>query len=282
MQSYLPAKFIQGKRITENPLVSVITACYYAGHTLQATIDSLRSQTDQRYELIIVDGGSTDNTDKLITDNLPDIDFWISEPDGGMYEAMNKGASVARGMYLSFLNADDTYLPDTIRQVVSCESFGEASVIHGNMIKIKEIDGKKYQRIERPNPEFMPQGMGIFHPSSFVLASAFQQIGGYDTQYKLAADYALFLALWQKGERFHYLDAPLANFSLGGASNAGCGSYREAIQIQKSFRTGTALKTTRLLWKCRFKKLARKFVFALAKITGTLAWIQDNQKSRWA
>ncbi len=282
MQANSNAKFNLGLRNTESPLVSVITVCFNAASSLQATIDSLNIQTDKRFEYILIDGGSTDGTKELITANLSAIDLWISEPDGGMYYAMNKGAAAARGKYLSFLNADDSYLPHTISRIVSCAKFGTAPVIHGNMNKIKEIDGKIYHRVERPNPEFMPSGMGIFHPTCFVLESAFRQIGGYDTRYNLAADYALVLALWQKGQHFEYIDSPLANFSLGGASNSGCGTYSEAIQIQKRYGTGTALKTTALLWKCRVRKFARKSAYILAKATGTMAWIKNKQKSRWA
>ncbi len=282
IQQAVKSAFHKGNRTTSQPLISVITACFNAAGSLQNTIDSLSVQTDNRFEFIIVDGNSSDHTLDIIKANLDKIDFWISEPDRGMYDAMNKGASIARGTYLSFLNADDAYLKETINHVVTCAGFGDASVIHGNMIKVRDIDGQTYHREEFPNPSDMLRNMGVFHPSSFILASSFWKMDGYDTQYRLAADYNLFLGLWYKGENFQYINKPLAYFALGGLSNTGCGTYLEAVQMHKAHKTGNALRATRLLWKCRLKRISYRIVIFLANATGTQEWVRAKQKSRWA
>ncbi len=264
------------------PAISIITAAYNASTTLAATIDSVRSQISDAYEFIIVDGGSKDGTVEVLRHHDAHIDHWVSAPDEGMYDAMNKGAALAKGQYVSFLNADDRYFPHTIAEVVKhMENHPNADVIHGNMVKVKELDGQIYEREERPRPEFMPQGMGIFHPATFVKKACFDALGGYDTAYRLAADYAFFLQLWQQQLGFSYIDMPLAYFSLGGASNVGCGTYREAAAIQERYHTGYAAQTKLLLRKCERKKSYRNFIFGMARITKTTWLLNRVLKRRW-
>lgn len=263
------------------PAVSVITVCYNAAESLPATIASVAAQASQNYEFIIADGASTDGTVEILEKNDALIDRWVSAPDGGIYDAMNRGAVMARGRYLAFLNADDRYLHQTVERVIEAMEADGPDVIYGNMIKVRNLEGENFEREEKPNVDYMPQGMGIFHPAAFVKREAFEAAGGYDTAYRLAGDYALFLKLWAEGRSFKYIDAPLAYFSLGGASNAGCGTYEEAVHIQKKYRTGTAGKTRRQLWKCRFKKAVRSLAFSAAKITGTTAVLNRVVKRRW-
>ncbi len=264
------------------PTVSVITVCYNAASTIQRTIDSVAGQTDSDYEFIVIDGGSTDGTVEILKENDAVIDRWVSGPDGGIYDAMNRGAKRARGRYLAFLNADDRYLPHTVQRVKEVIDRGEeCDVIYGNMIKVRSLGDEVFEREERPDLGRMPKGMGIFHPAAFVKRTVFEAVGGYDTRYKLAADYALFLQLWKEGRSFRHVDAALAFFSLEGVSNAGCGTYREAVEIQKKYRTGTAGNTQRLLWKCRLKKFLRNTVFAAAGLTGTTGVLNRAVRRRW-
>lgn len=264
------------------PLVSIITVCYNAKQSLPQTIASVAAQSHGDYEFIVIDGASQDGSVRVLEENDHLIDRWISAPDKGIYDAMNKGADLAGGHYLAFLNADDRYLPHTIAKVAEKLNLDVPDVLYGNMIKVREIDGQAYEKEEKPRLEFMPQGMGIFHPAAFVKKLAFETAGKYDTTYRLAADYALFLKLWQEGKSFSYLDAPLAYFSLGGASNAGCGTYAEAVEIQKKYNTGYASQTQKLFWKCRAKKHLRTIIFGLARITGTTPFISRALKRKWA
>lgn len=262
-------------------MISIITVCYNAADSLPSTIASVAEQTANGYEFIVVDGGSKDGTINILTENDALIDRWISAPDRGIYDAMNKGAAMARGRYLAFLNADDRYLDHTVERVLEALSNDSPDVLHGNMIKLRALEGEIFEREEKPNPAHMPQGMGIFHPATFVKREVFQAAGGYDTAYRLAADYALFLKLWTEGRSFKYMDVPLAYFSLGGASNAGCGTYEEAVRIQKMYRTGTAGKTLRQLWKCRVKKAVRSILYSAASLTGTTRVLNRAVQQRW-
>ncbi len=270
-----------GVPIDQPPLVTVITVCYNAAKTLEQTLLSVKSQRYQNFEFIVVDGASTDETLDILRAHDTDIDRWISEPDGGIYDAMNKGAALARGEFLAFLNADDRYLLDTLYYLAKAAKGHSAAVFHGNMVKERVIDGAVYHREEKPNPNFMPRGMGIFHPTCFVKRAEFGAVGGYNTRYRLAADYDLFLRLWQKGLVFHHIDKALAVFSLGGVSNAGCGTYSEAVEIQRLNKTGTSKKTMILLWKCRMKNAARRIVFAAARLTGQEERLNKKISGRW-
>jgi hypothetical protein len=149
------------------------------------------------------------------------------------------------------------------------------------MVKERNIQGKIYTREERPHPEMMPRRMGVFHPSSFVKASLYREMKGFDLRYKLAADYDLFLKIWQSGATFHYISQPLAVFSLTGVSNTSCDSYAEALKIQQRNKTGTASGAFGLLWKCRVKKVARKVVFGLANALGLERFIRSKQIKNW-
>lgn len=263
------------------PIISVITVCRNAGLTLPRTIQSIAVQTDRRFEYILVDGQSTDGTLKIVEAYGEHIDTWVSEADSGIYDAMNKGARLAKGEYLAFLNADDRYFPDTIETVIRHILETNADVYHGNMVKERIIQGKIYTREERPNPEMMPRGMGIFHPSSFVKASLYKEMNGFDLRYKLAADYNFFLRLWQSGASFQHIDQALSVFSLAGVSNTSCNTYAEAIKIQKRNKTGTAVSTIGLLWKCRVKRALRKVTFGLADVLGLQGIVRSRQLKKW-
>lgn len=263
------------------PMVSIITVAYEAASTLEATIASVREQSSSDYEFIIIDGGSGDASVEILRKHEPHIDRWLSEPDRGIYDAMNKGAALASGSYLAFLNADDRYLPNTIERVVHCIRERQPDVVYGNMVKARDLGSGEMQRLERPRLEDMPRTMGVFHPATFVKKSAFEALGGYDTRYKLAADYELCLKLWQGGYRFEYIDHALAIFSMEGLSNAGCGTYAEAVDIQTRHQTGHADATRLLLRKCKRKQQLRKILFGLARASGTEGWLKRLIERRW-
>lgn len=274
-----------GKRVLDGPetpaLISIVTVCYNTEETIERTILSVAAQSDQHFEFIVIDGHSKDRTIEILREHDAHINRWISEPDQGIYDAMNKGAALATGIYVAFLNADDFYLPETIRKVRSVILERSPDVIHGNIIKEREINGEKYQREEAPNPDMMPSGMGIFHPATFVKMEIFRATGGFDTRYRLAADYDLMLRLWLGGKQFYYINKPLTIFSIAGVSNAGCGTYAEAVQIQTEHGTNTARQTKKLLRKCRRKKFLRTWAFRVARWTGTTSIIEKNQKNKW-
>lgn len=260
--------------------MSVITACYNASQTLQHTIDSLNDQ-GQRFEHIVVDGNSSDGTLQVLRSNEKRITSWISEPDQGMYDAMNKGAQMASGDWLAFLNADDRYPKGVIDSVLNEASRVDSDIIYGDLIKRRPLDDEVFERVEKPDLRGMKAGMSIFHPATFIKRDLFNDLMGYNTQYKLAADYDLFLRAYLASASFHYLPRPLAVFYVGGLSNTGCGTYSEAATIQEIYNTGYSTNTWKLFRKCQRKRQLRRIVFSLSRLPGGKSLLRAFIGKRW-
>lgn len=120
------------------PLVSIVTVSYNSADTIEQTIQSVTKQTYPNIEYIIIDGGSRDGTVEIIKRYQDKISFWISEPDMGIYDAMNKGISYAKGDYIGIINSDDWYELDAIEKIVS-KIKEDPIIIYGNMMCEKEI-----------------------------------------------------------------------------------------------------------------------------------------------
>jgi len=216
-----------------NPLLSVITVSYNSAETIAATLNSLREQSCKDFESIVIDGNSKDGTQNIIQSFGDVVKQFISEPDKGIYDAMNKGIDLAKGRYVSFLNSDDRYLRNTIQTIL--EQHTDAGIFYGNMIKERKLSGKVYTRTERPDLPKMEQTMSIFHPSTFVKSDLFRTMGKFSLKYNIAADYQWFLRAYIEGVSFEYIDSSLSVFRVGGVSNFSCDSYSEAAEIQKEF-----------------------------------------------
>jgi len=205
--------------IKSTPIVSVITVCYNAVNTLEHTIKSVIQQSYPKIEYIIIDGCSNDGTVEIITKYDNYISKWLSEPDKGMYDAMNKGIQISNGELIAFINADDWYEKDVITYVVSnYQKVPGADVIHGNEIR-RSREGRLLW-IRRPNQNYknLIKGMTLFHPTCFITSKSYNQWGLYDIKYSLAADYELLLRFYLKGAYFCHVDKALANFRVGGLS----------------------------------------------------------------
>jgi glycosyltransferase involved in cell wall biosynthesis len=209
---------------TNAPLISVITVCLNAETHIARAMDSVLSQTYTNLEHIIVDGASADRTLEVICDREPLYDghlTWISEPDKGLYDAMNKGVALARGGLIGILNADDSYESDALEHVTSrwLESPG-AGVIHGSD---RTIDAAGETRV-RNTPDLvtlraMQRDHIIHHHASFVTRETYERVGHYDLRHPIAADYDFFLRCAESGIKFVRVDRILSNFSLQGVSH---------------------------------------------------------------
>lgn len=116
------------------PLISIITVTYNAEKTLLRTLESVKAQTYQNIEHIIIDGGSTDGSLRIIQANEDAIAYWCSEPDHGIYDAFNKGVVLASGEYIGILNADDYYEPDQLKNAVAALINSGAPFVHGDIV----------------------------------------------------------------------------------------------------------------------------------------------------
>lgn len=195
--------------------VTVVTAVLNdAGH-IEQTILSVISQTDIEIEYIIVDGGSKDGTLELIGKYKDKISLLISEPDRGVYDAMNKGIKYSTGDFVYFLNSGDVLLNPSILSKIKLEEIKERNaIIYGNVV----VAYGNIEALEKPRPFFNSKmkfkGIGICHQSIFFPGKLIRN-EKYDLSYKIAADYDLVYRLWRKGTEFLYRDLTIAKYDWG-------------------------------------------------------------------
>lgn len=210
-------------------LVSVITPCYNSSSTIEKTLECMENQTYKNLEYIIIDGGSTDDTLKIIErhrDRLPKNLKLVSEKDNGIYDAMNKGVQLAQGSLIGIVNSDDWYEDDTVEQVVKNYRGNQYEVIYGMQ---RNFSGDKEKSTFIYHHDFLPEQM-ITHPTCFVTAAAYKDFGLFDTRYRSAADYDLMLRFYEsKKVTFTPIMRVLSNFRLGGMSGSQTGVRENAI-----------------------------------------------------
>lgn len=195
--------------------VTVVTAVLNdAGH-IEQTILSVISQTDIEIEYIIVDGGSKDGTLELIGKYKDKISLLISEPDRGVYDAMNKGIKYSTGDFVYFINSGDVLLNPSILSKIKLEELKEKNaIIYGNVV----VAYGNIEALEKPRPFFNSKmkfkGIGICHQSMFFPGELIRN-EKYDLSYNIAADYDLAYRLWRKGTVFLYKDITIAKYDWG-------------------------------------------------------------------
>lgn len=204
--------------------LSIITPSFNAEKTIEKTLLSVIAQRHschlgEQLEYIVVDGGSTDGTLEILKRYETQIDRIISEPDRGAYDAMNKGIQQATGDIVGIINADDWYNDRIFDLVVQAfQSDPHLAVLYSPIDNYYEGE---YVATFRPgNLDKLPIRFTLNHPSCFIKKTAYDQVGLYNLQYKIAADYDLLLRLFLAGHRFTSLDRSLASYSLNGMSSS--------------------------------------------------------------
>lgn len=204
----------------KKPLVSVITVCYNSAEMLQRTIKSLRIQTYKEIEYIVIDGASKDNTLQVIKENQDIINLWISEPDNGLYFAMNKGLELANGDYVIFINAGDMfYLPDTLEKIFSNHQddvdiyYGDTMILAENL---KELGSRRLSPPKQLTKNSFRWGMTVCHQSIFIKRSIAPK---YDTSYRITADYDWVLSSIENAKKIVNTKQYISKFLSGGLSS---------------------------------------------------------------
>jgi glycosyltransferase involved in cell wall biosynthesis len=221
----------------DKPLISIITVIFNGEEFLEQTLQSVQNQSYDNIEYIIVDGGSTDSTLDIVKQYSSLIDYWVSEPDDGLYDAMNKGIALATGDIIGIINSDDWYEPDTVQNIVDAfQANPEAMIVHGNMRYISE-NGNTLVRKHKPSLFFLKYyGMSYMHPTMFVRKEEYER-HTYNSHLRSLADFQFILQTrLSNPTAIHYLDDTLANYRLGGVSTTlGLGkSLKEGLQARKS------------------------------------------------
>jgi glycosyltransferase len=204
--------------------ISIITTTYNSSKTISDCITSVNNQTYSDIEHIIIDGASIDNTIKII-DSLPNrVTTIISEPDKGIYDALNKGIHMATGDVIGFLHSDDIYASDkVISTVVDQFHQTSADVIYGDLNYVNKNNTKKIVRYWKScpfHPFLLKKGWMPPHSTFFAKRELYQRYGVFDTSFRISADYDLMLRFLKTRElNVHYIPEVLIHMRLGGQSN---------------------------------------------------------------
>ena len=208
-----PAGGGAGGRAVDGPLVSIVTPSYNQARFIEETILSVQGQTYPSVEHIVVDGGSTDGTLEILTRHA-DAVTWISEPDRGQSDAINKGLGMARGEILAYLNSDDTYLPTALETAVATFAQHPAIVVVYGDSNIIDEDGRRLKpRAARPF-DFADLLMGNYIPqtSTFFRREVLQTVGLFDVRLHYGMDYEYWLRVGARyPEGIRYVPVALAN-----------------------------------------------------------------------
>lgn len=209
-----------------NPLVSVITVVFNAAATIEHTIRSVIEQTYDNVEHIIIDGGSTDSTLNILQKYDGDIDYWLSEKDAGIYDAMNKGIALAKGDFIGMLNADDYFAdPSALEKIVLQFQANNVDAVFssldivdpGNLDRVR----RKY-RVSKFNKFMLRIGVMPPHPTFYCRKSCYEKAGPYRTDYRIAADFEMLTRLLIRYQiTWKYIDVTTVKMRSGGLSSRG-------------------------------------------------------------
>ena len=248
------------------PLVTIITVVYNNDRYLETTISSVLAQSYDNLEYIIVDGGSTDGTLDIIRQYEDRIDYWISEPDEGLYDAMNKGVGLAEGEIIGILNSDDLYFVDTVAWVVEAYRQQQPSVIYGSMRRfVDEENAIVTNRGDLSDRAFDTATIVINHPTCFVPRSLYQDFGGFKQEYEVGADRELMMRFHRQGVKFINLERSLS-LSLDWVA-------RPQTKVLSSIVKREIVQEYQLLSAHNVKKIAIAKVMGKKTLQGLRKWL---------
>lgn len=211
--------------------VSIITPCYNSEKTIRRTFDSMLHQTYQNIEYIVIDGGSTDSTLKIIKEyeRLFPFEFkYISEPDNGIYDAMNKGIKMSGGDIIGIVNSDDYYELDALESIINQYHGEKNRILYGIQRNIK--NGTVIKAFINHHTQL--RSLMITHPTCFVTKNLYNEIGLYNTSFKSSADYEWMLRVFDLyPDCFVPIYKVISNFEVNGMSSTQRG-VRETLKIR--------------------------------------------------
>jgi glycosyltransferase involved in cell wall biosynthesis len=238
--------------------ISIITVCFNSSKTIENTILSVAGQTYKNIEYIIIDGDSQDNTCEILKKYEKYLSKWISEPDVGLYDAMNKGILMATGDLIGILNSDDIFNSDlVIEQVAEFHSKNSIDASIGNIIQLKK-NGRLLRVYSSKNwtPESLISGFMPPHPSIFFRRVLFNKFGNYNLGFKIGADYELITRFFLKNNiSWKYSGITTTSMLVGGLSSSGVSSYKLiTAEIQKALNMNRVIYSPlkikmRFFWK---------------------------------
>lgn len=224
--------------------ISVVTATFNSVKTLKHCLDSVRQQNYPWIDHVLIDGASTDGTLALLESRRHQFSVLVSEPDGGIYDALNKGLDRSTGDVIGFLHSDDWY-PDPGVLAAVARPFDDPAVqaVYGDLEYVSKDDASNVVRRWRAGPitpSSLTSGWMPPHPTLFVRRSVYLQLGGFDTRYTIAADYHSVLRMFSQPDfQAAYVPEVLVKMRVGGTSNRSLANL-----VRKSREDLAALRKT--------------------------------------
>lgn len=236
--------------------LTVITVAYNSAATIEDTIQSAISQKASDFDHVLIDGGSTDGTMAIVDRYRHHFSHVVSEPDKGIYDAMNKGLALAKGEFVGFLNSDDYFFSEhSLTKIQQALADGHTDAVWGDVVQVNQhgvpkrmIKGNWFQ------PSRFIFGLMPPHPSFYARRSAIQSVGGFDASYRIGGDFELLLRLFKlPAFRTKYIEDLVTVMRIGGVSTDGLGATaRVSAEIlqglrNNGFRANPALLNIRYL-----------------------------------
>jgi glycosyltransferase involved in cell wall biosynthesis len=218
--------------------ISIVTPCFNSSATVAHTIESVLAQDHEDVEYIVVDGGSTDGTRDIVVSYGDKIAKFISEPDKGIYDAMNKGIKTASGDIIGIINSDDFYVDnDVLSKIVNTFEASGVDAVYGDLVYVDEVDTDRIVRNWKAG-EYAANsfrwGWHPPHPCFFVKREFYERLGFFRDELRISADYELMLRyLHINSISVAYLPETLVKMRTGGASGAGLSARKRAYEEDK-------------------------------------------------
>jgi glycosyltransferase involved in cell wall biosynthesis len=211
---------------------SIITVVRNRADTIAEAIESVAAQRHSGVAHLVIDGASTDGTLSMIARYRERLSYFVSEPDAGIYDAMNKGLRAAKGEVIGFLNADDVYADERVlSDVAGCFDDPSVDAVYGDLVYVSCSDPQRivrYWRSGEYRPGLFKSGWMPAHPTFFARRAVYERYGGFDLSFRLQADFDLTMRLLEVHRiQFRYLPRVLVRMRTGGATNS---SIRNVIK----------------------------------------------------
>lgn len=218
--------------------ITIITATYNSAATVRDTLESVLCQTYKDYEYLIIDGASKDNTLAIVREYEPKFEGrlkYITEPDNGIYDAMNKGIKMSTGDVVGLLNSDDFYTTnDALEKIADAFKNHDVDATYGDIHFVNDEDLSKMVRYYSSSVfkrAFMRLGLMPAHPSFYCKKSVYEKYGNFDTSYRIAADFENLLRLiFVNRIKILYIPKDFVTMRTGGASTAGLSSRKQIMR----------------------------------------------------
>ena len=240
------------------PLISIVTVCFNSENTIKDTIDSVLNQTYGNIEYIIIDCGSIDGTVEFVQSYGDKIARFVSEPDKGIYDAMNKGIALATGDIIGILNSDDFYIDELVIEKVVKEFERNIDCLYADLVYVRSENLNKVVRYYDSSqfaPSKVAYGWMPAHPTFFVKKDIYSKYGVFRTDLKIAADFDLMLRfLYTHSLTYFYMQKPIIKMRMGGVSTSFSSVWINNIEKLRVCKDN-GIKTN--IFKILFKYLAK-------------------------